>query len=497
MDYSAIVHSLVDNQASIRFILPALVIAGTFIINLLVTSLIKIPYLSHAIRYLSIGGLGIAIFLNSQLHHLPEVQAKLSLFNQLLQLDPWAVCFYQLLMGIALVLLLIPTSYSQSQTIAHNLYESMLLGSLLGAYGLVMANHWLVAYLSLTLMTASSAVLIYSSSPDQKSIASSFTYLIYQALASSIMLWGMAYLFSTGHLATNPDMSVSMLDSPGWLVGICLSLSAIFLQLGLFPFHFWIADVYDQAPMPVVAYLATIPKLAALAFLNKVYQVYVSPDNPYHTTIQSLLALLALITLVIGHLGAFRQIQPRRLLAYGSIAQGGLLLACVIAEKGVILTYYSLVYGLASLAAWLSLQVLESTHAHKNLPDYAGLSRQLPIASIGLCVALLAFIGFPPTAGFTGKWLFFTALGAIAQTTANLLIVILWLVGVLGTILSLYYYLKIPYALFFKPGQKFEASLGIPQSIQVILVFLVVLLVALFFFSHQLLGLLPTGQALP
>jgi NADH-quinone oxidoreductase subunit N len=109
----------------------------------------------------------------------------------------------------------------------------------------------------------------------------------------------------------------------------------------------------------------------------------------------------------------------------------------------------------------------------------------------------LSLIGFPPTAGFTGKWLVFTALGTIAQTTANLLIVILWLVGVLGTILSLYYYLKIPYALFFKTRQKLEASLGIPQSIQVILVFLVVLLVALFFFSHQLLGLLPTDQALP
>jgi NADH-quinone oxidoreductase subunit N len=491
MDYSAIVHSLADNQASIRFILPALILAGTLITNLLVTSLIASLYKSQAIRYLSIAGLGMAIYLTSQLQNSPEVQTRLFLFNDLLQLDPWSIGFYQLLLGIALVLLLIPHPYSQSQTITtHPLYESMLLGSLLGAYGLVMANHWLVAYLSLTIMTTCSAVLIYTGSIDQKSIASSFTYLIYQALASSMMLWGMAYLFSTGHLALKPAMSSAMLASPDWLIGIGLSLSAIFLQSGIFPFHFWIADVYDQAPMPVVAYLATIPKLAALAFLNKLYQGYISPTNPYHTAIQSLLTVVALITLVIGHIGALRQIQPRRLLTYGSIAQGGLLLACVIAstEKESILSYYSLVYGIASLAAWLALQVLEGNLAHKKSLDYAGLGVKLSAASIGLCIALLSFIGFPPTAGFTAKWLVFSALGTTAKTNANLSIAILWLVGLLGSILSLYYYLKILYTLFFKPRQKLMPPLVIPQTMQVILAVLSFLLIALFFFTHKLLA---------
>ncbi len=498
MQDPGMITSMLSNQTSIQFVLPGLVIASTCLLLLLVASLTKSQHKHPISRYIAIGGLGTALYLSIQLAHSPTIQAGVPLFNHLLQLDPWAAFFHQLLIALMLIHLLIPPSPNQPSTADNLLDEALLLGGLFGAYGLVMANHWLAIYICLALMSTCSAVLIYTGPFYRKAVVPSFNYLFYQALASSLMLWGLSYLSSTGHLSIDLHTKSTALISPPSLIGLCLSLSGILLQLGVFPFHFWIADVYTQAPMRTVAYLVTIPKLAAIAVLTRIWHIYL-PDKLYHTPIPSLIAGVAILTLLIGHLGALRQKHPRLILSYGAIAQGGLLLVGMLASGASTfpLTYYSLVYGVMNLAAWISLAGYGLETEEQEAAAYAGLGTQFPVLSMGLGMALLALIGLPPTGGFTSKLLIFTSLWTTAQATRNPLMAALWLIGWLGSILSLYYYLQIPYRLFFKSSPKPKSNYPIPPTTQIALVLLTILLLGVFLATQQLRSLLPTIPSLP
>ena len=497
MDYSAIIRSMLDNQASLYYILPALIIAGTLIATLLLDCLIKSDYKPQLITYMPIGGLCFALYGVIKISKLPELQTGVYLFNHLLQLDSWSTLFHLLLLSLTLLLLYMVANNSKNKV--NRLYQVMLLGSLLGAYFLVMANHWLVIYTSLALMSVSSAVLIFGDSWHQSKALPSFQYLFYQAIAGAMMLWGMSYWYATtGTFSISLETSLISFDSPFWLIGFFLSFSALLLQLGAFPFHFWIADVYQNAPMPVVAYLATVPKLAAVAIITRIYNQAALTSHLGGMQLQNLLTLVAIITLVIGHIGALRQSQFKQILAYGSIAQGGLLLASLVASNGnyVAIAYYSIIYGIMSLAVWLSLQAFKFVADSEHSPDYAGLGPFFPVLSSSLCIALLALIGLPPTAGFTGKLLILAGLWTTMQTTKNWLIAVLWLISLLGSVLSLYYYLKLPYILFFKPRQKMDLPGSRAFAYQLIWLLLPILLIGLFFFVDRLVYVLQSGNLL-
>jgi NADH-quinone oxidoreductase subunit N len=489
MDLFTLRSSIIDNQQSLHFVGPGIMLASILMLNVLVTSLSKSNYQQPISRYASIIGLGLAFYFSMQLKSSPSIQTGIFLFNHLLKLDLWASGAHQLLFILTCSILLI--DLPSLPTMQTSLNTSMMLGGVLGAYLLVMANHWLIIYSSITLISVCSAVLISTSPIYKKGIVASFTYMIYQFLVSSMMLWGMAYLYGTGSLF----LHASRIDTPLGLVGWCLATSPIFSQMGIFPFHFWIPLIYKQAHPNVIAYLTTIPKLAALAILTKLWQAHINATNmPYSASLQNLLVLLAIITLLLGHIGALRQKQPKDIIIYGSIAQGGWLLASILANTSHLpaVSYYSCIYGIMTIAAWQGLHLLHLPSITVNLQEYAGMGWKKPYLSLGLCIALLAFIGFPPTAGFTAKFLVLTGLWAKAYTGHDYLVGLLWLTCLLGSLLSLYYYLKIPYTLFFATSKQ-QFLLSQPNKLNYCSFFiLLALLLGLFFCSKLLINLLPT-----
>lgn len=482
--------SVLDNLASLPLLLPEGLLASTLVVVLGLAMLLP-RYQRYWLRPVAFVGLGLAgyskYWLSSQLGR----GTALPLFNQLLVLDPLAVFFCLLLFSLTwpLLLLVPPQAQHDADPAAGPVYAVLVLGALMGSCLLVMAFHWLTIYLGLSLVSLASALLI-GSYTTPLSTAASLKYLLYSMATTAVMLWGMGYLYGlTGTLAlAHPDLPLRLQALPGAVVltMLLLCLSSILFVLAAAPYHGWVPDVYQAAPATVVAYVATVPKLAAAGVLLRLCQQFLPHLGPIlQAQAQQGLAILALLSLIVGNAAALLQNNLQRLLAYGSIAQGGLLMAGIVAmpSSQAGLLYYSVLYGVMSVAAWLGIQVLQHLTGSVRLQDCVGLGRQLPVLGTGITVVMLALVGLPPTAGFTGKFLLFTGLWEHAQRTSSPLGMALLVASLLSTVLSLYYYLKPPYVLFSKPPQRAPIRPRTVQAAPVLMGLLAILLLVAFFSS--------------
>jgi NADH-quinone oxidoreductase subunit N len=497
MNHTLVLQSVLDNLASYPLLLPEILVTSTLGVILILAFLLP-QYRRYWLYPVAFVGTSLAwcgkYWLGSHL----ELRPALLLFNQLLVLDPLAVFFCLLLLSITLFLLLltpfqahlpVDTAYSPA-------YVVLILGTLLGSCLLVMACHWLTIYLSLTLLSLASALLI-GSQKTPHSAEASLKYLLYSMATTAIMLWGMAYFYGfTGTLALgHPGLELDLQAVPGYivLVSLLLCLSSILLVLAAVPYHFLVPDVYQGAPAAVVAYLSTVPKLASVAVLLRIfYQLFPQLGPVLQEHAQHGVAILALLTIAVGNAAALLQNNLQRLMAYGSIAQGGLLMAGIAASPSsqVGVLYYSAVYGVMGLAVWVGIKILQHLTGGVHLQDFAGLGRQFPVLGSSITLVMLSLTGLPPTAGFTGKLLLFTALWNQTQHAGSFLFVALLVAGLLSTVLSLYYYLKLPYVLFCKATQTTTAMSSINQADQRILSCLSILLLVGFFAASSLLRVL-------
>ena len=487
MHHRPVLSNVIDNLASLPRLLPEELLATTLVL-VLVLALLLPRYQRYWLRPVALVGLGLAGYSKYWLSSQLGLRPALPLFNQLLVLDPLAIFFGLLLLSLTWLLLLAPLPAQRTAHLAAGpAYVVLVLGALLGSCLLVMAFHWLTIYLGLSLLALASALLI-GSHATSSSAAASLKYLLYSMATTAVMLWGMGYLYGfTGTLAlSHPALALRLQALPGTLVGgmLLLCLSYIFFVLAAAPYHGWVPDVYQGAPAAVVAYLTTVPKLAAVAVLLRLLQQFLPQLGPVlQAQAQQGLAMLALLTLIVGNAAALLQNNLQRLLAYGGIAQGGLLLAGIAAvpSSQAGLLYYSALYGVMSLAAWLSIQVLQQLTGSVQLRDCVGLGRQWPVLGTSITVVMLALIGLPPTAGFTGKLMLFTGLWEYAQRTGSLLGMALLVASLLSTVLSLYYYLKLPYGLFSPATQAAPARHRPGQTVQILVGLMASLLVAAFF----------------
>ena len=454
MPQPSLLSSVSDNLAGWPWLLPEGLLVATLVVVLLLAAWLP-QHQRYWLRPVVLTGLALAgsskYWLGTQLMGQSAV-----LFGQLLVFDPLALFFSWLFLIITVPVILWPSDLAQpaTDTAAGPAHMVLVLGVLSGSCLLVMAAHWLMVYLGLTLLGLASALLLGSQSAPLHA-ASGLKYMLYGMVTTAFMLWGLSYLYGfTGTLAwDDPSLALRLLTLPGPLAGmiLLLCLGSLLFVLGVVPYHFWLPGVYQGARPVTVAYLATAPKLAALAVLWRLSQQYWPQLGPaFQTQAQQALAVLALLTLFVGHAAALLQNSLPRLLAYGTIAQGGLLMAGVVALPGseAGLLYYSALYAVMNLAAWLGIEVLQYLTGSVSLRDCAGLGRQFPVLGVSLTIVMLALVGLPPTAGFTGKFLLLTGVWEAAQHTGSLLYQALWGTSLLGTVFSLYYYLKLPYVLF-------------------------------------------------
>jgi NADH-quinone oxidoreductase subunit N len=262
-----------------------------------------------------------------------------------------------------------------------------------------------------------------------------------------------------------------------------LTLAGFLFKIAGVPMHPWAPDVYEAAPMPVVAFFSVVPKIAGVAILLK-FVLYCIPAG---INWQLIITAIAILTLLVGNFSALWQKNVKRLMAYSSIGQSGFLLvsvASVSLQGAEALLFYSSVYVILTFLLFFFLQQFEN-RAFTTIASYEGAGKPFFWPSLFMLVAFVGLTGLPPTAGFTGKLFLFSALWESYAATGSQLLLWLLIFGLLNTVVSLFYYLRIPYYAFIRPAQQnFQAN---NLTFENLLGAILVLVILILFFSPQLL----------
>lgn len=379
-------------------------------------------------------------------------------------------------------------------------WYSLLVAMTLGLFLMTISVNMLSIYLSIELVSICS-YLLTALTADRKASEGGIKYLLFGAVSSAIMLYGMSLLYGmTGTLDLTADaFGAEMARQEGAVVAVAvlLTLAGLLFKLAAVPFHVWTPDAYEAAPVPVAAFFSIGPKAAAvLVIIRVVTALPVSaPDGSTAFVLQTPLAVLALAGILIGNLSALRQTDAKRLLAYSTIAHAGFLLVGVVAMNNTgfdAVLFYVGTYLFISLAAFFLIDLLACSQGQDlTIRSLAGLGPRQPLLAIALTVVMLALTGLPPTVGFTAKLLAFSALYDAWQQSGDAWLLALFTLGLLNALISLVYYLKIPFLLFFRPPvADLSPARPLPKLAVWLAVGLVVPIILLFLMPDLLLQLI-------
>ncbi len=335
----------------------------------------------------------------------------------------------------------------------------LLLAATIGMNLMAASSDLVMLYLAIETTSIPMYVLAGFLLDDKKSTEAGFKYLLFGAMTSAIFLYGLSLVYGfsgttqfenmRGYFGTFNPVSLGVL----FLVVVGLGF-----KISLVPFHFWAPDTYEGAPTPIAGFLSTASKAAGFAVLLR---LFLTAFPQIAADWQMLLAILAVLTMTLGNLVALAQTNIKRLLAYSSIAHAGYALIGLVAnnELGVTgVVYYLLAYIVTNLAAFGIIMAVGRVTGSEEIRSYDGMSRRSPYLGLAMMVAFLSLAGMPPFGGFMAKMLVFA--GAIQAGWYWLVIV-----GVLNSIIGLYYYLTVlKYIYLYRMEGENEAAHPIPVS---------------------------------
>jgi NADH-quinone oxidoreductase subunit N len=321
-------------------------------------------------------------------------------------------------------------------------YFALLLSSVAGMVMLASAENLVTLFVGLELLSIPLYALCAAELRRGTSLEAGLKYLIIGSLGSATLLYGLAMLYGAtgatdfGAIADAIGDYVGLGD-PLLLLGVALAATGLAFKASVAPFHQWSPDVYEGAPTPVTAFMATATKAAAFAVLLRLFDHALAFEQ---ATWGPALAALAAITIVVGNVGALRQRSLKRLLAWSGVAQAGYLLAGVVVgtQLGLKATWFYLAaYLFMNVAAFAVVIARErASETGDDLKSFEGLGQSSPLLAWPMTIAMLALAGFPATAGFIGKFYLIDA--AVAGDYAWLGVLI-----VVGSMISLAYYLRV------------------------------------------------------
>lgn len=370
-------------------------------------------------------------------------------------------------------------------------YFLFLLAIALSGHLLVMSTNFVMIFLSIELLSISGYVLV-GFSFTKASSEGSLKYFLFGAAASAVMLYGFSILYGmTGAIDfASPEFIRHLIanEAPLIFASCILVLAGFLYKMASAPMHIWAPDVYEAAPIPVIAFLSVAPKVAGLGILLKfILAINAFGQSSYDW--QTILSGLAILTLTVGNFSALRQQNAKRMMAYSSIAQSGFLMIGIVAflPQGIhFMLFYATVYLAMNFLVFLYLDFFEN-RGISGISAFQGAGKVYTVACVFLLIGLISLTGLPPTSGFMAKLFVFTALWQAYEITGKSVLLWLTIFGLLNTVVSLFYYLRIPYFAFLKSGEsaekedfmRFENLLGL---------ILVVLILILFFYPGLLMG---------
>jgi proton-translocating NADH-quinone oxidoreductase chain N len=340
----------------------------------------------------------------------------------------------------------------------------LLVFTALGTILMAASTDLILLALSIEFVSLSSYVLAGFLKANPKSNEAGLKYFLYGAAASATMFFGFSILYGLTGTTSLYDLPARLRGAPLPAVYLALAfmLAGFGFKTSIVPFHQWTPDVYEGAPTPVAAFLSVGSKAAGFAVLVRVFLVAVDPAR---VDWRLLMAVLAAISMTLGNLLALPQHNIKRMLAYSSISHAGFILIALAAFRGDFgvpgLLIYLFGYLFTQLGAFFVAVLIGVQLGSDEIADYAGLSRRAPVSALLMAVFMLSLTGLPPTAVFIGK--FYVLAAAIDNG-------LLWLavVGILNSVISLYYYVGVIRAMYVMPAAT-ERAVPEPAALQVAL----------------------------
>jgi len=431
---------MVFGQAEIAALLPYLVLSGGIVLVLLVTAFAR----SHQrIMLVTAGTIAISLFTSGY----SMVQAP-RYSGALLIMDQTTIFLSCLILFSSLCITLFSHRYFEPHTVLREEFYILLMIATLGGIVVASSAHFASLFLGIELIGVPFSAMAAYLKFRERSVEAGFKYLVLGGVASAILLFGIALIYAgSGSLSFDAIRSPLIVHAArsGWIViGLCLLLAGISFKLGLVPFHMWTPDVYEGAPVPAAAFIATVSKVAVAGVLLRIVPPGLIAGN---AVLFGMVTILSIASMTLGNLLALAQNNVKRILAYSSISHYGYLLVAFLSpgpQAAAAILFYLAAYTATTLGAFGVVSVLSDRSADaEELSSYTGLAWRRPWIAIAFTISILSLLGIPLTAGFVAKFIVIVA-GIEASQLALVIILIV------NTAVGAFYYIRIVMTMFLR-----------------------------------------------
>ena len=374
-------------------------------------------------------------------------------FDGTLALDQYAVFFYYLFAGITATVVLASIDWVNREGRGQGEYYALVLVVCSGLMFLAASRDLITIFISLELSSIPQYILA-GWGKDKRSSEAGLKYLLLGAIASALLLYGMALLYGVTGTTTLPDIAAAI-QADGESYRALLVLASVLLiagfgfKMAIVPFQMWVPDVYQGAPTPVTAFLSVGSKAAAFAVVIRIFFEALGADF-LSSDWSMIFAIIAAVSMTLGNVMAIVQTDIKRMLGYSSVAQAGTFLiglAAISADGGEFtlgasgVLFFAAAYAFTNLGAFVAIIAISQKIGSDEIKDYRGMWKRAPFLALALAFCLVSLTGIPPTAGFWGKlYIFYAAVRAD--------LVWLVLIGMLNTVASAFYYLSVARQMF-------------------------------------------------
>ena len=375
-----------------------------------------------------------------------------TIFNESYIIDKLSIFMKTLTLIFCLFVLLSSKDYIKKNSIDKIEYPILILSSVLGMLLMISSNDLIVFYLGLELQSLSLYILTSFKRNEERSTEAGLKFFVLSALSSGLLLYGCSLIYGfTG--STNFEIISTHLEesNTGAVFGIVFIMVALAFKVSAVPFHMWTPDVYEGSPTSVTTFFALIPKIAAISvFIRFMYVPFINVIAQW----QTIIIFLSIASMILGAVAAIGQTNIKRLMAYSSIGHMGYALAGISTgtNEGIQSTLiYLTIYLIMNLGAFACIFMMKRESIfYENINDLSGLSKNHPMLAFSFLLILFSLAGIPPLAGFFAKFYIFMA---VIEAKIYLLAII----GLLTTVVSAFYYLRIIKIIYFdKPKKPFD-----------------------------------------
>ncbi|HEU4718431.1 MAG TPA: NADH-quinone oxidoreductase subunit N [Bacteroidia bacterium] len=373
------------------------------------------------------------------------------LFSSMILFEGSSVVFSVIILTTAFLWFIMSGDFFKGEN-SRTDHAVLVIFSLVGAIILTSFSNMTMLFLGVEILSIPVYVLAGANKSSLASNEASMKYFLMGSFASAFLLFGIALVYGGTGSFDLRDIGLAINSAPGGPAafvygGIVMMIVGLLFKLSAVPFHFWTPDVYEGAPTQVTAYMSTVVKTAAIVTILRLFLTIVFAG--VDTFWIPILAVCTGLTFFIGNITAAVQENVKRMLAYSSISHAGFLLLAVVAfssfsAKAII--YYTAAYSIASIAAFTVLINVASQSGKDGVDAFNGLGKKNPLLAMAMTIALLSLGGIPPTAGFFGKYY-------VLNAALNSGHVWLTVIGILASLVGVYYYFRIIIAMYFKEAE--------------------------------------------